>query len=118
MIDHLGELAGLNRLAEEDGGNLVALRTVIFVPGDYQQTVVGFGELNIGIDVGLQPGVALLDGAVMHVVVQIGHHDGDGGQGGEIRGKAGEGQVARGGHVGEIHPGVVLARVSSGGANR
>jgi hypothetical protein len=85
---------------------------------DDQQAVVRLRKLNIGIYVGLQPGVGLLNGAIVHVVVQVGNYDRDGGQGSEVGGKACEWQVARRGHVGEIHPGIVLARVRPGGANR
>jgi hypothetical protein len=118
VIDALAELPGFNHRPKEDSGNLIALCAVILIPGDNQQAVMSFCKLDIWVDVGLQPGIALLDGAVMHVVVQIGHHDGDGGQGGEVCRKAGEGQIARGGYIGEINPGIVLARVSPGSTNR
>jgi len=71
VVDGLGELALLNHRPDEDRGNLITARIVVLVPGHDQKAVVSLGKLDVRIQVLLQPGIALRDGAVMHVVIQI-----------------------------------------------
>jgi hypothetical protein len=44
---------------------------VVFIPVDNEQTVVGLGPLGVAVDIGLGPGIALGDGAIVHIVIQI-----------------------------------------------
>src|SRR5690242_17949144 len=60
----------------------------------------------------LYPGVPGIPCAVMHVVAQIRYHKRDGRQPAVPCREAGEGQVAGGRHVREVHPGVVGAEVA------
>jgi hypothetical protein len=78
MVDSLGELALLHHGTDEDGGNLVVAGVVVFIPGDDQQAVVALRKLDIAAEMLLQPGITLRNGAVMHVVVEIRDHEGDG----------------------------------------
>jgi hypothetical protein len=55
--------------------------------------------------------------AIMHVVIEIRNDEGDRKQGSEVSRKTRKGLVAGAGHIGEIHPRVVLARVSAGSAD-
>jgi len=93
VIDGLGKLALFHHWPDKDRRNLVAACVVIFVPGNDQQAVVGLGELNVATEVLLQPGVALRDRTVVHVIVEIWIDDGNRWQIGEIGWEAAERQV-------------------------
>ena len=53
---------------------------IAFVEGDDTQTVIFFGPIDIGFEIGFEPVVALCDAAVVHVVVEVGDYKTDGGQ--------------------------------------
>jgi hypothetical protein len=72
VVGVLGVGAGPHLLAQKDGGDLVGLAVIVLVPGDHEQAVVGFGPGRVVAEVLAQPGVALLDGAVVHVVLNVG----------------------------------------------
>ena len=96
---------------------MVAVCAIVFVPCHNQQAIVRFDKLDIGAKIILKPGVSLRDGAIMHVVIEIRNDEGDRRQGSEVSRKTRKGLVAGAGHIGEIHPRVVLARVSAGSAD-
>ena len=75
MVDQLRILAGHDHLPHEDGGYAVALAAIVLVEGHDQETVVGHGPLHVSVQVLLQPAIALLDRAVVHVVVEAGYHE-------------------------------------------
>ncbi len=75
MVDRLRILAGHDHLPHEDGRYAVALAAVILVEGHDEKAIVGHGPLHVGVQVLLQPPVALLDRAVVHVVVEVGYHE-------------------------------------------
>lgn len=118
VIDGLRELPLLHHWTNEDGRNLVVAGVVVFIPGHDQQAVVGVGKLNITINVLLQPGIALRDGSVMHIVIEVRDDERERRQRREIRGEAGERLIGCGGNVGEIDPGRVLARIGPGSTDR
>ena len=112
MIDVLPILAGIDAGAHENRRHLIVLRTVVLIPSDNQQAVVRLGPLGISINVGLKPGITLLNGAVVHVMDQIGNDDCHGRQGGNVsREKARIGHVVGGRDVTEIDPWVMLTNV-------
>lgn len=53
----------------------------------------------------------------MHVVIEIRNDEGDRKQGSEVSRKTRKGLAAGAGHIGEIHPRVVLVQVSAGSAD-
>ena len=75
MVNQLRILAGHDHLSHEDGGYAVALAAIILVEGHNQEAVVGHGPLRVSVQVLLQPAIALLDRAVVHVVVKVGYHE-------------------------------------------
>lgn len=75
MVDQLRILAGHDHLPNEDRGYAVALGAVVLVEGHDKKAVVGHGPLHIGVQVLLQPAIALLDRAVVHVVVEVRCHE-------------------------------------------
>src|SRR5262249_42000358 len=85
VVDVPAVLPRLDPLVIEDRGYLVVLAAVVLVPGDDQEAVVRLGPLGVGIDVVLQPGIALLDRTVVHVVLDVRDDEGDGRQLGVVR---------------------------------
>jgi len=75
VVDQLRILAGRDHLSHEDGGYAVALAAIVLVEGHDQKAVVGHGPLHVPVQVLLQPAIALLDRAVVHVVVEVGYHE-------------------------------------------
>ena len=75
MVDQLGILAGHDHLPDENGRYAVALAAVVLVESHYQQAVVRQCPLHVTVQVLMQPAVALLNRAVMHVVVQVWYHE-------------------------------------------
>lgn len=63
MINGFAIMTDLYHRTDKNGWDLVILRAVILVPCHNQQAIVGLCPLNIGIDVLLEPAIALLDGA-------------------------------------------------------
>lgn len=96
--------------------NLTKHCAIVFVPCHNQQAIIRFDKLDIGAKIILKQG-SLRDGAIMHVVIGIRNDEGDRRQGNEVSRKTRKGLVAGAGHIGEIHPRVVLARVSAGSAD-
>jgi len=90
VVNGFSKLSLLHHRSHKNGGNVVTVEIVVLIPGHDQQAVVGLGKLNVAINVLLQPGIALGNGAVMHVVIEIGIDNGDGGQVGEVRREAGK----------------------------
>ena len=74
MVDQLRILAGHHHLPHEDGSYAVALPAIVLVESHYEKAVVGHGPLHVSIQVLLKPAIALLDRAVVHVVVEVGYH--------------------------------------------
>jgi hypothetical protein len=108
-VNGLAKLTLLDRHSEEDRRNMVAACAIVFVPCHNQKAIVRFDKLDIGAKIILKPSVSLRDGAIMHVVIEIRNDEGDRRQGSEVIRKARKGLVAGAGHIGEIHPRVVLA---------
>jgi hypothetical protein len=75
VVDRLRILAGRDHRPHEDGGYAVALAAIVLVEGHDEETVVGHGPLRVSVQVLLQPAIALLDRAVVHVVVKVGYHE-------------------------------------------
>jgi hypothetical protein len=75
VVDRLRILAWHDHLPHEDGGYAVALPTIVLVEGHDEEAVVGHGPLRVSVQVLLQPAIALLDRAVVHVVVEVGYHE-------------------------------------------
>jgi hypothetical protein len=75
MIDQLRILAGHDHLPHEDGGYVVPLAAIVLVEGHDKETIVGRGPLHVTVQVLLQPAIALLDGAIVHVVVEVRYHE-------------------------------------------
>ena len=75
MVDQLRVLAGHDHLPHEDGGYAVPLAAIVLVEGDNEKAVVGGGPLHVTGQMLLQPAIALLNRAVVHVVVEIGYHE-------------------------------------------
>src|SRR5581483_11576758 len=75
------------------------------------------GPSHIAQQISFQPRVSLLDGAVVHVIEQVGNDPGNGWQLSEVARETGEGQVVRGRIVGEISPWRMLASIFAGGAD-
>jgi hypothetical protein len=75
VVDQLRILAGHDHLPHEDGGYAVALAAIVLVEGYNEEAVVGHGPLRVSVQVLLQPAIALLDRAVVHVVVEVGYHE-------------------------------------------
>lgn len=75
MVDQLRVLAGHDHLPHEDGGYAVAVAVIVLVEGYDEEAVVGHGPLRVSVQVLLQPAIALLDRAVVHVVVEVGYHE-------------------------------------------
>ena len=84
---------------------------VVLVEGEDEQAVVGLGPVDVRAEVRLQPGVALGDGAVVHVVVEVGDDERDRRERAEVGREAGQRLVGGGREVREVHPGAVLADV-------
>lgn len=118
MVNGFRKLTLLDHRPHKNGCDLVAAGVVVFIPGHDQQAVVGLRKLNVAINMLLQPCIALGDGAVMHIVVQIRIDDGHGGQVRKVRWEAGERLVRGGRYIGEVYPRSMFFRVSAGGANR
>jgi hypothetical protein len=75
VIDRLRILAGHDHLPHEDSRYAVALAAIVLVEGHNEQAIVGHGPLHVPVQVLLQPAIALLDRAVVHVVVEVGYHE-------------------------------------------
>jgi len=94
VIDGFAILARLDHLAHQQGHNLVVAIAIVLIPGQDEEAVIRLGPLNIGIHVVLQPLIALLNGAAVHVMVEVRHNDGHGRQLAEVRREiAGKGHV-------------------------
>jgi len=118
VVYGFSKLPLLDHRSHKNGCDLVAAGVVVFIPGYDQQAVVGLRKLNVAINVLLQPCIALGNGAVMHIVIEIGIDDRHGGQVCKVRWEAGERLVRCGRHIGEVYPRSVFFRVSARGANR
>ncbi len=75
MVNRLRILAGHDHLSHKDSGYPVALAAIVLVEGHDEEAVVGHGPLHVSIQVLLQPAIALLDRAVVHIVVEVGYHE-------------------------------------------
>ena len=75
MVDQLRIPAGHDHLPHEDGGYAVPLAAIVLVEGDNEKAIVGGGPLHVTGQMLLQPAIALLNRAVVHVVVEIGYHE-------------------------------------------
>ena len=75
MVDQLRIPAGHDHLPHEDGGYAVSLAAIVLVEGDNEKAVVGGGPLHVTVQMLLQPGIALLDRAVVHVVIEVRYHE-------------------------------------------
>jgi hypothetical protein len=75
VIDRLRILAGDDHLPYEDGGYPIALAAIVLVEGHDQKAVVGQSPLYVSVQVLLQPAIALLDRAIVHVVVEVRYHE-------------------------------------------
>jgi len=75
VVDRLEILAGNDHLPYEDGSYAVALAAIVLVKGHDEKAVVGQGPLYVSVQVLLQPAIALLDGAIVHVVVEVRYHE-------------------------------------------
>ncbi len=75
MVDQLRIPAGHDHLPHEDGGYAVPLAAIVFVEGDNEKAVVGRGPSHVTVQVLLQPAIALLDRAVVHIVVEVRYHE-------------------------------------------
>ena len=65
--------------ADEQGQNLIDIAAgVAFVEGDDTETVIFFGPIDIGFEMCFEPGIALGDAAVVHVVVEVWDYKTDG----------------------------------------
>src|SRR5487761_331530 len=111
VSDLLAVPAGLDVRAGEDRHDLVACTPVVLVPRDDQQAVVGRRPADVAADVRLQPGVALRDRAVVHVVEQVRVDERDRGQARVAGRELGERVVHRWRQAGEVRRRVVLAGV-------
>jgi hypothetical protein len=74
VVDRLGILAGHDHLPHEDGGYAVALTPIVLVEGHDEEAIVGHGPLRVAVHMLLQPAIAFLDRAVVHVVVEVGYY--------------------------------------------
>ena len=61
----------LDHGTNKNGGDLVILRAIILIPCHNQQAIVGLRPLDIGIDVQLEPAIGLLDGAIVHIIIDV-----------------------------------------------
>ena len=112
MIDRQAVRTGRHHRPDEKGWNVIAGATIVLIPGHDQQAVVRPRPLDVAVEVNAQPGVALLDRATVHVVINIGHDDRHGRQLCVIRWEvAGERHVVGRGHVRESNPGVVFGEI-------
>jgi hypothetical protein len=75
VVDRLGILAGYDHLPHEDSGYAVTLAAIVLVKGHDEKAFVAQGPLHVSAQVLLQPAIALLDAAVVHVVVEVGYHE-------------------------------------------
>ena len=75
MVDQLRILAGHDHLPHKDGGYTVPLAAIVLVESDNEKAVVGGGPLHVRVQVLLQPAIALLDSAIVHVVVEVRYHE-------------------------------------------
>lgn len=75
MVDQFRILTGHDHLAHENGGDAVALAAIVLVEGNDKKTVVGRSPLRVTVKVLLQPAIALLDRAVVHVIVEVRYHE-------------------------------------------
>jgi len=113
VIDLFAVLPGLDHRADKDRDDVIAGAAVILVELHNQKTVVVLRPRYIRHQIGLQPTISLLDAPIVHVIVQVRNHPGDGWQLAEIGGEVAEGLVVAGKVFGEICPWSVLARVFS-----
>src|SRR5206468_13027416 len=67
VIEILVILAGFHYLPIENGGDLV-VATAVFVEGHDEQTVMGLRPSPVGLDVVLEPSIALGNSAIVHVI--------------------------------------------------
>jgi len=75
VVDQLGIHAGHDHLPNEDSGYAVTLAAVVLVEGHNEKAVVGHRPLYVIVHVLLQPAIALLDRAVVHVVVEVRYNE-------------------------------------------
>jgi len=75
VVDRLRILAGDDHLPYEDGGYPITLAAIVLVEGHDQKAVVGQGPLYVSVQVLLQPAIAVLDRAVVHVIVEVRYHE-------------------------------------------
>lgn len=75
MVDQLGVLARHDHLPHEDSSYAVALAAIVLVEGHDKETIVGRGPLHVTVQVLLQPAIALLNRAIVHVVVEVRYHE-------------------------------------------
>ena len=120
VVDAAGIRPRRDHRAREDRGDRVAWRVGLgLVEGQHQQAVVGAGPVEVAAQCLLRPRIARSDGAVVHVVAQVGGEEGDRRQPVPVGPQRRGGQVGGGaGEVGEVHPRAVLARVPPRRAHR
>ena len=75
MVNRLDILARHDHRPHKDCGYTVALAAIVLVKSHDEQAVIGHRPLYVSVQMLLQPGIALLDRAIVHVVVQIGYHE-------------------------------------------
>src|SRR5882672_7375895 len=117
MVDLFTVLPGLDHGSHKDRDDVIAGSAIILIELHDQKTVVVLRPRYIGHQIGLQPAVSLLDVPIVHVIVQVRNHPGDGWQLGKIGWEVGERLVVAGEVSGEVRPRSVLARIFSVGAN-
>ena len=75
VVEALVVPAGADVGAGDDGDDPVALAAVVLVPREHQQAVVAGGPRDVAAEVVAQPTVRRPDRAVVHVVVEVRHHE-------------------------------------------
>jgi len=75
VVDRFRILAGHDHLPHEDGRYAVALAAIVLIEGHDEEAIVVHGPLRVPVQVLLQPAIALLDRAVVHVVVEVRYHE-------------------------------------------
>ena len=84
MVDQLRILARDDHRPDKDGGYPVALAPIVLVECHDEETIVGHGPLHVSVQVQLEPAIALLNRAVVHIIVEVGYHEREGRKGGIV----------------------------------